>query len=161
MAGYVWNANPGKWNIVPPSTNSWDALKAYILDPSRYVYWSTPNLQRQIKVGDSAFIWRTKLGKNENGIIGVGRVAEAPRQLTHATAGLFAFPDRLSAAGWSESEALSPWKTGIRIESIFWNSPLQVSFTAWQGTVRQLTEEEIEAAQKMISACLELARERA
>jgi hypothetical protein len=60
MTGYIWNANPAKWNVVPPAMDSWDALKTYIIDPSAYVYWSTPVLQGQIKLGDDAFIWRTK-----------------------------------------------------------------------------------------------------
>jgi hypothetical protein len=57
MAGYIWNANPEKWNVVPPAMNNWDALKAYITDQSGYVYWSTPVLHKSIKVGDHAYIW--------------------------------------------------------------------------------------------------------
>jgi hypothetical protein len=80
MTGYIWNANPAKWNVVPPAIDSWDALKTYIIDPSAYVYWSTPVLQGRIRLGDDAFIWRTKYRSHENGIIAVGRVQEVPRQ---------------------------------------------------------------------------------
>jgi IS30 family transposase len=51
MAAYIWNANPAKWNVVPPAMNSWDALEAYVTDQSRYVYWSTPVLHKSINVG--------------------------------------------------------------------------------------------------------------
>jgi hypothetical protein len=150
MAALMWNANPEKWNVVPPSTHSWEALKNYVVDSSNYVYWSTPVLQKPIKVGDRAFIWRTKSPKGPSGIIAVGHVAENPRQLSAATTALFALPERIEAVGWSEAEAPSTWKTGIRIDRIFWNTPLQVSFTAAQGTLRRLTDDEVRAAEKQI-----------
>ena len=81
MAGFVWNTNHRMWKIVPPFTDSWDVLKAYIIDPSAYVYWSTPRLQDEIKVGDVAYIFRTV---DKAGIVARGRVEETPRQLGHA-----------------------------------------------------------------------------
>ena len=38
-------------------------LKAYIVDPAAYVYWSTPRLYDEIAVGDTAYIiarWTTR-----------------------------------------------------------------------------------------------------
>ena len=111
MEAYIWNANPAKWNVVPPATNSWDALKAHINDQSGYVYWSTPVLHSKIKIGDGAFIWRTKYRDHENGIVAIGRVEEVPRQLSPSTQGLFALQQRLLAAGWNEAQApfLEDW----------------------------------------------------
>ena len=54
MAGFVWYTNHRMWKIVPPFKDSWDVLKAYVVDASAYVYWSTPHLQDQIRVGDAA-----------------------------------------------------------------------------------------------------------
>ena len=78
MAGFVWYTNHRMWKIVPPFTDSWDVLKAYVVDASAYVYWSTPHLQDQIGVGDAAYIFRTV---NKPGIVACGRVEE-----TRATA---------------------------------------------------------------------------
>jgi len=150
MAAFMWNANPEKWNVVPPSTDSWEALKNYVVDGSNYVYWSTPVLQKAIKVGDRAFIWRTKSPNGASGIIAVGHITESPRQLSAATKTLFKLPERIAAAGWSESEAPSPWKTGIRTDRVFWNAPLQVRFTASQGTLRRLTDDEVREAESQI-----------
>jgi|SRR6185312_2177705 len=151
MAAFMWNANPQKWSVVPPSSSSWDALKSYIVDDSNYIYWSTPVLQSAIRVGDSALIWRTKSPNGPSGIIAVGRVAESPRQLSVATKPLFDHPKRIQAAGWSESAAPSAWKTGIRIDRVFWNSPLQVKFSASQGTLRRLTDDETRAVESQAS----------
>jgi hypothetical protein len=151
MAAFMWNANPEKWNVVPPSTDSWEALKDYVVDASNYVYWSTPVLQKVIKVGDRAFIWRTNSPNGKRGIIAAGQVTERPRQLSATTTTLFELPARIAAAGWSESEAPSPWKTGIRIDRVFWNSPLQVRFTASQGTLRRLADDEVREAESQIS----------
>ena len=125
MAAYIWNANPARWNVVPPAMASWDALRAYVSDQSGYVYWSTPALHNQVKAGDEAYIWRTKYREHENGIVAVGRVEEPPRLLNAATQRLFALPHRLRAAGWNETDAPSSWKTGIRITRKFWNAPLR------------------------------------
>ena len=78
MAGFVWYTNHRMWKIVPPFTDSWDVLKAYVVDASAYVYWSTPHLQDQIGVGDAAYIFRTV---DKPGIVACGRVEETPRQL--------------------------------------------------------------------------------
>ena len=83
MAGFVWYTNHRMWKIVPPFTDSWDVLKAYVVDASAYVYWSTPHLQDQIKTGDAAYIFRTV---DKPGIVACGRVEETPRQLTPSSA---------------------------------------------------------------------------
>lgn len=151
MAAFMWNANPERWDVVPPSTSSWDALKDYLLDPSNYVYWSTPVLRGQIRSGDRAFIWRTQSPRGANGIVAIGRVKERPRQLTSTTVASFTQPKRLPAAGWDEAKAPSSWKTGIQVDQIFWNAPLRVSFTAAQGTLRQLNEDEVHEAERQAS----------
>jgi hypothetical protein len=150
MAAFMWNANPGKWNVVPPATSGWEALKNYVLDGSQYVYWSTPVHQKLVKVGDRAFIWRTSSPKGPSGIIAVGYVTESPRQLSVATRTLFKLSERIEADGWSESEAPSLWKTGIRTDRVFWNMPLQVSFTASQGTLRRLNDDEVREVESQI-----------
>jgi hypothetical protein len=150
MAAYIWNANPGRWDVVPPSLTSWDALKEYVMHPSKYVYWSTPVRQRDIEPGDRAFIWRTKYHQEATGIIAIGHVEERPRELTPSSTGLFAFPARLPAPGWNEAKAPSRWKTGIRIEKHFWNSPLQANIRTLQETVRELAPSEIKAIQDKI-----------
>jgi hypothetical protein len=150
MAAFMWNANPAKWNVVPPATSSWEALKNYVLDGSKYVYWSTRVHQKVVKVGDRALIWRTGSRSGPSGIIAVGYVIESPRQLSVATKALFKFPERIEADGWSESEAPSLWKTGIRADRVFWNAPLQVPFTASQGTLRRLTDDEVREVESQI-----------
>jgi hypothetical protein len=150
MAAFMWNANPKKWNIVPPATSSWEALKNYVLDGSKYVYWSTPVLRKVVKVGDRAFIWRTGFPSGLSGIIAVGYVTESPRPLSVATKALFKLPERLKAAGWSESKAPSLWKTGIRTDRVFWNAPLRVPFTASQGILRRLTDDEVREVESQI-----------
>ena len=42
MAAFIWNTNPRMWSVAPPFADSFDVLKAYVCDPSAYVYWSTP-----------------------------------------------------------------------------------------------------------------------
>lgn len=105
----------------------------------------TPVLHKSINVGDHAYIWRTKYRDHESGIIAVGRVAEVPRQLSSSTQMLFVLPQRLRAAGWSETKAPSSWKTGIRVTRTFWNGPLQANIRPYQGTVRRLNDLEIGA----------------
>src|SRR5258708_518861 len=56
MTAYIWHTHHGMWKVVPPFEDSFDVLKAYITDPSAYVYWSTPRFQSEIKPGDIAFI---------------------------------------------------------------------------------------------------------
>lgn len=119
-----------------------------MLGKSGYVYWSTPTMYKDVKVGDRAFIWRTKSGIGPSGIIASGLVAEPPRQISARTLSLFDHPTRVPAAGWNETRAPLQWKTGIRIERVFWNAPLQVNFTASQGTVRRLTDEEVRGAER-------------
>jgi hypothetical protein len=143
MAAYIWNANPGKWDLVPPSTDSWESLREYVSHESGYVYWSTPVLHRDIRKGDDAFLWRTNYKERQTGIIAVGSVEEAPRQLSFSSEKLFGVPDRIYAPGWKESSAPSQWKTGIRITSLFWNKPVQVGLRISQGTVRRLKPSEI------------------
>jgi hypothetical protein len=148
MAGFVWNTNHRMWKIVPPFADSWDVLKAYIVDPSTYVYWSTPRMQDEIKVGDAAFIFRTV---DKAGIVACGRVEETPRQLGPATVSQFAFPDRLTPAGWDESIAPSAWKTGIRIARTFWDDPITAGLPPAQGSVARLSEEAVRAIEGEIA----------
>ena len=115
MPAFVWITNHRMWKVVAPFRASFDVLKAYVTDPSAYVYWSTPRLMDEIKAGDTAYIFRSV---DEPGIVARGVVEEAPRHLSPATAASFAFPARLTPAGWDESVAPSAWKTGIRIERL-------------------------------------------
>lgn len=150
MAAFIWNANPGKWDVVPPATDGWGALRDYISEPSNYVYWSTPARQKDIQVGDLAFIWRTKFADRPSGIIVVGVVAERPRQLTGANLANFDRPDKIKAAGWNEAAAPSLWKTGIAIKKTYWENPLIVGLTISQGTVRGLREDEFAEIERVI-----------
>lgn len=140
---FIWNANPGMWNVVAPHKDGWDALCAYLLDSSSYVYWSTPRLNKEIKAGDSAVIWRTTHKKGFNGVVAIGCVEEQPRQLSSSTKHLFKFPARLQAAGWDETDAPSPLKTGIRIEKTFWDHPINTGVDPLQGTVGRLSEKDL------------------
>lgn len=143
MTAFMWNANPGKWNVIAPHKDGWDAVCAYVLDPESYVYWSTPQLSKEIKVGDYAVIWRTIHKKGPNGVVAIGRVEEQPRQLTVSTKHLFKFPARLAAAGWDETVAPSPLKTGIRIQKTFWHDPINTGVSPRQGTVVRLSEKDL------------------
>jgi hypothetical protein len=67
------------WSVVPPFADSRDVLRAYIMDPSAYVYWSTPRLQDEIKVGDAAYIFRAV---DDMGVVACGVVEETPRHLS-------------------------------------------------------------------------------
>lgn len=150
MAAFIWNANPRMWTVVPPHSDGWDALRAYVTDPSGYVYWSTPKLQADIRVGDFACIWRTTHKKGNTGIVAVGRVEESPRQLTPSSIVLFQSGARLRAAGWDEQTARSTWKTGIRIEKTFWSNPVNVGMSGLQGTVNRILEENLRAITRAI-----------
>jgi hypothetical protein len=149
MGAFIWNANPKKWNVVPPSTNGWDALRNYVSDHSGYVYWSTPQLHRDIRVGDQAFIWRTRSSGGLSGLIAAGTVEEPPQDILSGAQ--FSRPDRLRAAGWSEANAPSSWKTGIRIATSYWIQPLQLPIRISQGTVRRLSDEELVTIRREIS----------
>lgn len=140
MPAFVWNTNHRMWKIVPPFTTSWDVLKAYIVDPSAYVYWSTPHLHDEIKAGDTAFIYRTL---DAPGIVARGVVAEAPRLLTPRNAAAFAHPARLTPAGWDEVVAPSSWKTGIRIEQTYWDAPVGTSLPTPQAAIGRLSAAEV------------------
>ena len=87
MPAFIWNTNHLMWKVVPPFTDSLAVLKAYITDPSAYVYWSTPRFHEDIKVGDTAYVFCTV---DNQGIVARGTVAEAPRQLTLTNAAQFA-----------------------------------------------------------------------
>ena len=138
MGAFVWRTNHRMWRVVPPFTDSWDVLKAYIIDPSAYVYWSTPHLQDEIKVGDAAYIFRTV---DRNGIVACGVVEETPRHLS--TLGAFAYPPRLCPPGWDEAVAPSAWKTGIRIQRTYWDNPLATTWTPPPGAVGRLSEQDV------------------
>ena len=147
MAGFVWYTNHRMWKIVPPFTDSWDVLKAYVVDASAYVYWSTPHLQDQIKAGDAAYIFRTV---DQPGIVACGRVEETPRQLTPSSAGEFGHRARLTPAGWDEAVAPSAWKTGIRIERTFWDDPVDAGLRAQLTAVARLGDDIVQAIEREI-----------
>jgi hypothetical protein len=133
------------WSVVPPFADSWDVLKAYITDLSAYVYWSTPHLQDEIKVGDAAYIFRTV---DRIGVVACGVVAETPRHLSSSTARDFAFPARLSPPGWDEAVAPSAWKTGIRIARTHWDAPLATDWTPAHGAVSRLSDADVAAIER-------------
>ena len=147
MAGFVWFTNHRMWKIVPPFTDSWDVLKAYVVDPSAYVYWSTPHLQDQIKVGDAAYIFRTV---DKPGIVACGRVEETPRQLTPSSLNEFTHRPRLTPPGWDEAVAPSAWKTGIRIERAFWDDPVDAGLRAQLTAVARLGDDILQAIESEI-----------
>jgi hypothetical protein len=139
MPAFVWITNHRMWKVVAPFRESADVLKAYITDPSAYVYWSTPRLIDEIKAGDTAYILRSV---DREGIVARGVVEEAPKHLSSTTLASFAFPARLTPPGWDESVAPSAWKTGIRIERTFWDAPVSAGLRA-RGAVGRLSEEEV------------------
>lgn len=145
MAGFIWITNHRMWKIVPPFADSRDVLKAYIVDASAYVYWSTPRHQDEIKAGDDAYIFRTADEHGRDGIVACGRVEETPRNLTPATIALFAYPERLAPAGWDEEIAPSSRKTGIRITRTFWDDPINPGLRAALGAVGRLSDDECRA----------------
>ena len=91
MPAFVWITNHRMWKVVAPFSDSFDVLKAYITDPSAYVYWSTPRLMDEIKAGDTAYIFRSV---DREGIVARGVVEEAPKHLSPTNARLI----RLSGA---------------------------------------------------------------
>jgi len=141
MPAFIWNTHHGMWKVVPPFEDSFDVLRAYIIDASAYVYWSTPLFQTEIQPGDTAYILRTVDKNGNSGIVARGRVEEAPRQLTPANARLFAIPDRLTPPGWDEAVAPSSWKTGIRIERTFWDDPIAAGMRPATGTIGRLNHD--------------------
>src|ERR1044072_3274732 len=150
MPAFVWVTNHRMWKVVAPFGDSADVLKAYITDPSAYVYWSTPRLTDEIKPGDTAYIFRSV---DHEGIVARGVVEEAPRHLSAATAASFAFPARLTPPGWDESVAPSAWKTGRRIERTLWDEPVGAGVRA-HGAGGGLSEDELKAAESEIAARL-------
>lgn len=148
MPAFIWNTNHLMWKVVPPFTDSLGVLKAYITDPSAYVYWSTPRFQEDIAVGDIAYVFCTV---DNQGIVARGRVAEAPRQLTQTNGSQFAKSARLTPAGWDEQIAPSSWKTGIAIERTFWDAPLKSGKPA-VGTVGRVSDELTKAIEAEIAA---------
>ena len=148
MPAYVWNTNHRMWKVVPPFADSLAVLKAYITDPSGYVYWSTPRLHEEIAAGDLAFILCTV---DNQGIVARGRVAEAPRLLNAGNANLFAHPARLTPPGWDELVAPSSWKTGIRIERTFWDAPVNPTMRPARGATGRLSEDEVRAIEREIA----------
>ena len=149
MPAYVWNTNHLMWKVVPPFADSLSVLKAYIVDPSRYVYWSTRRFHDEIKVGDAAYILCTV---DNEGIVAQGRVAEAPRLLNPTNAAAFAHPARLSPPGWDEGVAPSSWKTGIAIERTFWDAPVYRAMRPAQGAVGRLSDDQVSVIESEIAA---------
>ena len=103
MPAFVWITNHRMWKVVAPFSESWDVLKAYVTDPSAYVYSSTPRLQDEMNPGDTAYIFRSV---DRPGIVARGVVEEAPKHLSPANAASFAFPARLTPPGWDEASRL-------------------------------------------------------
>jgi hypothetical protein len=149
MPAFIWNTNHLMWKVVAPFSDSADVLKSYIVDPSAYVYWSTPRLQDDIKAGDAAYIFRTV---DREGIVACGIVEEAPRQLTSGAMTQFAFAARLTPPGWDEQVAPSAWKTGIRITRTFWDDPIRTGFRPAQGAIGRLGEADIAGIAREIAA---------
>jgi len=139
------------WKIVPPFVDSREVLKAYIVDPCCYVYWSTPRLQDEIKPGAIAYIFRTADEDGNDGIVARGIVEETPRQFTAMTLRQFAYPDRLTPAGWDEEVAPSSWKTGIRIEKTFWDRPIIKGVPLAIGAVGRVKEDAVTAIESEIA----------
>jgi hypothetical protein len=72
---WLWVANPErKWNEAS-GLSPWDALHQYL--SGEYVYWSTPAYQRDINVGDRAYMARpeslllAKWAKHRNNTMGI------------------------------------------------------------------------------------------
>ena len=151
MPGFVWYTNHRMWKIVPPFADSRDVLKAYIVDPCAYVYWSTPRLQDEIKPGAIAYIFRTADDDGNDGIVARGIVEETPRQFTAMTLRQFAYPDRLTPAGWDEEVAPSSWKTGIRIEKTFWDRPIIKGVPPAVGAVGRVNEDAVRAIEDEVA----------
>ena len=76
MPAFVWITNHRMWKVVEPFSESWDVLKAYVTDPSAYVYWSTPRHIDEIKPGDTAYIFRSV---DRQGIVARGRYRRCRR----------------------------------------------------------------------------------
>ena len=104
---FIWQGSPRRWG-------SSGTMGSYVADKSQYIYWSTPQCRKDIRIGDKAFIWRA-LGEGPRGIIATGTVAELPRQYSAATLSLFRHPDRL---GIGQEAASSLWKTGISLSEV-------------------------------------------
>lgn len=79
-----------------------------------YLYWSVPikKYQKEIKIGDKVFIWRSKGKSNKPyGIVAFGKIVEEPKNLESIK-----YPNNLGNHLWN-TEDISDVKTGIRIES--------------------------------------------
>jgi hypothetical protein len=139
------------WKVVPPFSDSREVLKAYIVDPCAYVYWSTPRLQDEIKAGAVAYIFRTADDDGSDGIVARGIVEETPRQFTATTLAQFAYPDRLTPAGWDEGVAPSSWKTGIRIEQTFWDTPIIKGVPPAIGAVGRVNQDGVKVIESEIA----------
>jgi hypothetical protein len=150
MAAFIWNTNPRMWSVAPPFADSFDVLKAYICDPSAYVYWSTPRHQDEIALGDAAFILRTPHERGPSGIVACGIVEEAPQQLVAGGSVRFLYAPRLAPPGWDEAVAPSSWKTGIRIQHTFWDAPLDAGRAPAIGSVERLSDADVAAIAKMM-----------
>ena len=79
-----------------------------------YVYWSVPikKYQKEIKVGDKVFLWRSK-GKSDKpyGVIAYGEIVEEPKTIESIK-----YPNNLGNDLWKKEE-ISDIKTGILIDS--------------------------------------------
>jgi hypothetical protein len=150
MAAFIWNTNPQMWSVAPPFADSFDVLKAYVCDPSAYVYWSTPRHQLEIAVGDAAYILRTPHERGPSGIVACGVVEEPPQQLVAGGSVRFVHAPRLAPPGWDEAVAPSSWKTGIRIEFTFWDAPLDAGRAPAIGSVERLSDADVAAISKMM-----------
>ena len=152
MPAFIWYTNHRMWKVVPPFTDSREVLKAYIVDPCAYVYWSTPRHHEEIRLGDQAYIYLTADEDGRDGIVACGVIEETPRQLTAMTRRLFAQPERLAPAGWDEIVAPSAWKTGIRITATYWDAPITAGLRTPVGAIARLSEDAARAVEGEIGA---------
>ncbi len=118
MSSYTFRANSKLWDS---SQSLEDYIKHKMRNGSGYVYWATPQHANKIKVGDTAYIYRSGGNGVTAGVVAKGTIEEVRVDGRNRRC---RFPDRLGPEGWAEANAKSPLKAGIRITEVYWNSPL-------------------------------------
>jgi hypothetical protein len=151
MNAWLWTASPNLWRAGLGMTG-FEALRMYLEDESGIVYWATPKFRENIRAGDTAYIWRTKRSPrdDQNGIVAVGEVTETPHEFNGDNGHEFGNPEQLESAGWDEGRATSEWKTGIRIERLFWNTPVNVPGLMVRETINLLNVEQHQRIDAML-----------